>query len=114
MIYALVCGIVFLFSTILMGILFPVLNQIFYSTTGKQPGKSVSKIYVINTFGSIAGALAAGFILIPSIGIKWSIIILAVINMVIGIFFILKSKQKSAINIGVSVVGFFVLLLISL
>jgi spermidine synthase len=59
-VYAFVCGIVFLLSTIIMGILFPLLNQIFFTTGAQLPGKAVSKVYVINTAGSIAGALAAG------------------------------------------------------
>jgi spermidine synthase len=94
LIYALTCGLVFLIPTLLMGILYPVLNHLYHSSVTEAAGKAVSSIYSINTFGSIAGVLGAGFILIPSLGIKWSIGLLSAGSLVIGIGFMLTSGKK--------------------
>jgi spermidine synthase len=86
--------IIYLIPAILMGILFPLLNDLYFKNVLKKAGKTVSSIYAINTIGAIVGSLAAGFILIPSFGIKTSIYIVAVINLLIGIYFVVKSGLK--------------------
>lgn len=95
LVYALTCGITFFLPALIMGILFPILNELYFDQSHEPPGKSVSNIYVINSAGSIAGALATGFILIPAMGIKGSILLLACINFLIAAVFILKSKHKN-------------------
>lgn len=95
LIYCLVCVIVFLFPTVLMGILFPLVNELFYRSSGSS-GKTTSSIYAINTIGGILGSLAAGFLLLPLFGIKTSLILVSVINLAIGIWFVIKSQLRIA------------------
>ncbi len=83
---------IYLIPTILMGVLYPLLNDLYYNKVSKKAGKTVSSIYAINTIGAILGSLTAGFFLIPAFGIKSSIYIIAVINLLLGLIFIIKSK----------------------
>src|SRR5438309_2182926 len=60
-------------STLCMGATFPVASQL-YSTKFTILGRSIGNIYSLNTLGSIAGSLFAGFVLIPIIGTERTII----------------------------------------
>lgn len=93
-IYVLICSIMFLIPTVIMGILFPLINQLYFKNIIDKAGKTVSSIYAVNTIGSIMGSLVAGFFLIPAFGIKTSIIIISIINLFLGILFVFKSYFK--------------------
>jgi spermidine synthase len=58
-------------------------------------GATVGGVYAANTVGAIAGALAAGFALIPWLGIERAIISVAVVNVALAIFLIsVSAKEK--------------------
>src|SRR5436853_4552727 len=61
------------FATLCMGATFPVASQL-YSTKFTILGRSIGNIYSLNTLGSIAGSLFAGFALMPVIGTERTII----------------------------------------
>lgn len=81
--------IVLLVPTMLMGMTFPIIVK--YYTKNKL-GRAIGEAYAANNLGAIIGSFAAGFILIPLIGIKGSIIFAGVINMLIGSLILLKSN----------------------
>lgn len=86
---------VFLFPALLMGMSFPILSDLYYQIRQNESGLAVSKVYVYNTFGSILGALVPIFVLIPILGsIKKTLIVLAVVNFIIGLYFIYKSEYS--------------------
>lgn len=88
--------IILLIPTSLMGATFSVIVK-FY--TEQKVGKAVGEAYAANNLGAIIGSFAAGFILIPLIGIKGSIIFAATINMLIGFsIFWITEKNKGAKN----------------
>ncbi len=93
-VFVVICAIMFLIPAIIMGILFPLINDIFYTHIEAKAGKTVSSIYAINTLFSILGSLVAGFVLLPEFGIKTAILIISVINFALGIIFIWKSAYK--------------------
>jgi spermidine synthase len=82
---------IFMIPALAMGILFPLLNNIYFKSVSNKSGKTVSSIYAINTIGAIAGALSAGFLLIPVLGIKLSIYLIAIINLGLGFIFVFRS-----------------------
>lgn len=92
--YIVICSIMFLIPTIIMGILFPLINELFFEKILNKAGKTVSSIYAINTIGGIAGSLAAGFLLLPTFGIKGSILMVSLINLLLGVTFVFKSKRS--------------------
>jgi spermidine synthase len=70
-----------LVPTTLMGATLPVLAAALlrHGTT------AVTRLYACNLAGAIAGTLAAGFVLLPSLGVRTTIIIAAAINLVVGL-----------------------------
>jgi spermidine synthase len=45
----------------------------------------VTRLYACNLVGAIIGTLAAGFVLLPSLGVRTTILIAAAINVIIGL-----------------------------
>jgi spermidine synthase len=58
-------------ACLVMGALFPVTVRAVCDSAGEEstPEANVGRLYVMNTFGGIAGSLAAGFLMIPEIGV---------------------------------------------
>lgn len=70
--------------TILMGGTLPALTRAACRTIAQLQG-SLAWLYFVNSAGAAAGALGAGFILIPSIGLDLSVMAAAAVNLLIGI-----------------------------
>ncbi len=72
-------------STILLGIAFPAAlkayNRDFIST-----GKNSGHIIFINTIGSVIGALLGGFVLIPMVGSKNSLLVISAVFLLNGLY----------------------------
>ena len=85
------CIIVMIIPTLLMGGCFPLVTRI-YTRRVDRLGHSIGNVYAINTIGAIAGSFCAGFILIPLIGIRPSIILMGVLNTIIGCILIFRGK----------------------
>ncbi|BDS13710.1 fused MFS/spermidine synthase [Aureispira anguillae] len=91
---------VFLIPSILMGMTFPLLSELYYDNKQVKSGEAISQIYVVNTFGNILGALIPIFVLIPLLGsIKWTLYLLAGVNLLIALYYILLSNtpKKNAL-----------------
>lgn len=87
-------GVIMIAPTIMMGIAVPLAIQICRRGLNKE-GTSVGTVYAANTVGSILGAFAAGFILLPTVGLHYGIIIVASLNVVAGFLpLIAKAEMK--------------------
>ena len=86
------CFLVMCLPTFLMGASFPLVTKI-YTGSARQLGRSIGNVYAVNTVGSILGAFCAGFILIPLLGIRPSIVLTIVLNTGIGCLLVLRSRQ---------------------
>ena len=75
--------VVMLPATLLMGLLFPVAAKVCIPRI-EQLGRGVGTVYAANTLGAIAGALVAGFVLLPLLGTYRSIQVLAWVNIAVG------------------------------
>ncbi len=75
----------------LMGATLPVISRI-YADKKDSVGRDIGSVYSFNTFGAIFGSFAAGFILIPAIGLAGTTIIASIIN--ISAAFIVFSFSK--------------------
>lgn len=86
----LLCAVVMLPSTVLMGATFPVVCRICF--TGGGIGRDTGGVYAVNTVGAIAGSLAAGFVLIPNIGLMATNLVGALANLVVALtcFFLFR------------------------
>ncbi|NIO12223.1 MAG: hypothetical protein GTO40_31080 [Deltaproteobacteria bacterium] len=77
------CVLVMLLPTVLLGMTFPLVAQLFTRDLYRV-GSSVGISYAANTLGAILGAFTGGFILIPWVGVQNSIILGAVLNFTVG------------------------------
>ena len=79
----LLCSMVMIVPTVLLGSLFPMVTQI-CTRDYSELGRKVGTVYSVNTLGNIGGAFASGFILIPSLGMQNTVILAAILNVVVG------------------------------
>lgn len=93
----LICSVLMLVPTTLMGATFPTVVKILTLDTSLI-GYSTGKLYAINTFGNITGSLITGFLLLPSFGIKTSLVILVTINISIGIYCLFRYGKNWVFN----------------
>ncbi len=75
--------VVLLIPTTLMGASLPVLVKFFVDRV-EDLGRKIGDLYALNTFGAVVGSAAAGFILLPTIGVKGTTMLAAAVNLIIG------------------------------
>jgi spermidine synthase len=78
---------ILLVPTTLFGLSFPLAVRIVIQRSG-ETGERVGLLYGANTIGAILGAFTGGFLLIPFLGAQQGIIILATINLFVGLMLI--------------------------
>jgi len=81
--------------TIAMGGIFPLVANLLHRALASA-GRAVGSAYTINTLGSIAGSLVAGFVLVPWIGMRGTIILSAALTAVVGIGYLLPNRQMNS------------------
>ena len=86
------CFLVMCLPTLLMGASFPLVTKI-YTGSARRLGRSIGNVYAVNTVGSILGAFCAGFILIPLLGIRPSIVLTVALNTSIGGILVLRDGR---------------------
>jgi spermidine synthase len=70
---ALAVGILLLPMTLSLGATFPLALAMAAGTDSSSIARDTARVYTANTIGAIAGALAAGFVLIPWVGLRETI-----------------------------------------
>lgn len=81
------CTGMLLFPTILMGATLPVLSC-YIANQQSKIGEQIGRLYSLNTFGAVAGALASGFILLPYLGHKRSVWLVAGALLALGLLLV--------------------------
>ncbi len=89
---SLVTFFVILPATFLMGMVFP-LGIHLARPHIVNLGGGVGKLYFANTFGGVAGSLAAGFLFLPALGYTRTLILILTIYFLLGGFFIAREKE---------------------
>ena len=89
-------AIVLLLPTFLMGGTLPVLVR--GLTHGSaELGVRVSRLYWVNTAGAVAGTLAAGFLLLPAVGLRRTVAAAVALNVLAATVVLLLSRSASAV-----------------
>jgi len=90
--------IILLPPTICMGGTLPLLAKYFTKNIDKA-GSKIGSLYTINTFGAVLGTFIAGFFLIPVFGLKATVFIGSIINlMILLISFIITRGEKAGFS----------------
>jgi spermidine synthase len=63
-------------------------------------GARVGRLYSLNTLGAMLGSCAAGFVLIPLIGLQWSALTLALVNLGVGTAALLAAPGSQRLALG--------------
>jgi spermidine synthase len=86
---------VLLVPTTLMGATLPVLSAALVRSSGRD-SNSVTRLYACNLAGAIGGTLAAGFVLLPALGVRTTIAVAAAINVAVGVIAIVLQRRTQA------------------
>ncbi|MBQ37268.1 MAG: hypothetical protein CME04_12840 [Gemmatimonadaceae bacterium] len=98
--FALVCCAVLLPPTMMMGALFPALATMYHRQSGQVSAQSVSAVFASNTIGSIVGAIAVGFGLMPWVGIRGSLLLMSAIGLALGWGFLWPARRHRDMLVG--------------
>jgi spermidine synthase len=85
------CFAVLIFPATLIGATWPVVNRAYAHLS--ELGHDVGLLYSGNSFGCVAGSLAAGFLLIPLLGITKTCLFAAGINLIIALIIFAKVRK---------------------
>lgn len=93
------CALVMLVPTVLMGATFPIVSR--SVTQGfEQMGEGVGSAYFVNTLGAVTGSLAAGFVLIPMLGVKGATFAAAALNIAAGCGMLVVSGKRRKVMLA--------------
>ena len=67
-------------ATLVLGALFPLVARIVARAMG-DGGRAVGRVYFANTMGSASGAFAAGFLMIPALGIDGTLVLACALDL---------------------------------
>lgn len=90
--------------TLLMGMMFPVVAKLAVRSL-RVVGADVGRVYAANTVGAILGSFAAGFILIPLLGITKLIALLSAVSLLAAAMLFaanraLDARMRSILSVG--------------
>ena len=92
-------------ATLAIGVTLPLLSSLVGADEGSI-GRDAGLLLAANTFGAILGTFAVPFLLIPTIGSLRSIVVLAVVNIGVGLALLARgAARRSAVRRSLSVVG---------
>ena len=88
-------SLVLLVPTTLMGATLPVLAAALVHSSGRN-SNSVTRLYACNLAGAILGTLLAGFVLLPELGVRTTILVAAILNVVVGVIAIVLQRRATS------------------
>jgi spermidine synthase len=94
--------------TLLLGAIFPVAALLYgaggASITAETPaeaiGRRIGRMYALNTLGAALGAAVAGFVLIPVLGLQRAALLLALLNLALGVAVLLQTAPLPRLRMG--------------
>jgi len=92
-------GAVVLLPTILMGIAFPIAVKICAPSWGAV-GRRVGQLYACNTTGCVMGSFAAGFLMVPKLGVRDSIFVIVGLQFAAGVFVLAFLSERRRLVVG--------------
>lgn len=81
---------------VLLGILFPIVVSLYTAESIEHLSERIGVINALNTVGAIIGSLVAGFVMIPLLGLRDSVVALALFNLGLGIAVYASQSRRTA------------------
>ena len=88
--------------TTLMGLTFPLAVRLFTEWRG-EAGRQAGRLYAVNTLGGIVGSLAAGFVLVPLIGVTRTAVIAGLLNVLNAVAILVLHRRPRELLAAVAV-----------
>ena len=60
----------------------------------------VGRVYAVNTLGAISGAVLAGIVLLPAVGLRMTLVLAAAVDMALGLWVL--RREREALSPGVA------------
>jgi spermidine synthase len=89
----LLCGLLLLIPSTFMGATLPVLTR-WHALRFGRIGRSVAGLYAINSTGAAVGAMLGGFLLLPGLGVNWTLRLACAVNIVICVLMLLIDRRQ--------------------
>ena len=91
------CVVAMLPATTMMGATFPFGFAVWLQQSAAEVGVRVGRLYAVNVLGAVAGALAGGFVLLPVLGSRASLLLLASLYVLSGILlaWVTRPRQRA-------------------
>jgi len=86
-------GAVMLAPTLCLGATFPLAVRC-WRLSASDTARPVGHLYAVNTLGAIVGSLAAGFLLVPVVGLRQTIVVGALVNLTVGAFLLALAPSE--------------------
>lgn len=86
----LICLLIMLPATFCAGMTLPLVTHLALRRGANE--SIVGRVYAVNTFGAILGAVLAGVLLLPAIGLRMALVLGASVDMVLGIWIIARLR----------------------
>lgn len=94
----LVCALVLLPPTLLMGLSFPLVTHLYHSQHGSL-GSSIGNVYGANTLGCILGSFGCGFFGLPLLGVQNSLQLAISVNLVAALICAAHGSRKAGLSL---------------
>jgi predicted membrane-bound spermidine synthase len=92
----LVASLAILPQSILLGATFPLMTAGILRRASARPGRLLAMLYAANSGGAAVGAMVAGFVLIPTLGLPGAVLTAAVLNLAAGLIALVLSGRQAA------------------
>lgn len=88
---------ILIIPTLLFGASFPLAVQLFVHHR-KSLAAETGQIYAYNTMGTIVGSFIAGFLLLPLVGAQNGLLMIASVNLLLGVYLIFKTRGRQVLK----------------
>jgi spermidine synthase len=94
-------ALVLFLPTFLMGGTLPILVR-GLTQSSAELGTQLAQLYWVNTAGAVAGTMVAGFVILPTLGLRLTVGIAVSLNLMAGVFALILSRRLPAVITGSS------------
>ena len=107
---ALICFSVMLIPTICLGLTLPLVSRIATIELART-GRSVGKVFAVNTIGTVLGVVFTGLVILPWLGLAQTFALGVALNLIIGVGLLLRDRlTRAAVCAAPALMACFVLL----
>jgi spermidine synthase len=83
-------------AALVMGMAFPIGIALWASSVDDdRAGERIGSIYAVNVAGAVAGSLLSGFVLLPTMGSRASLLAMAALALAMGVLLLMQSPQRT-------------------